>query len=127
VRVRHPYFKTAIGAAIVAILLSPVYWMVLTSLRSEADAAHSPPLLPPKALQTAAYKAAVLDNSAVQHAIVNSTMISFGTMALTLVLASTPWNQVMAVATVVAVPIVAVFVSPQRYIVGGLTIGGIKE
>jgi multiple sugar transport system permease protein len=39
----------------------------------------------------------------------------------------TPWNQVMAVATVVAVPIVAVFIGLQRYIVGGLTIGGIKE
>jgi multiple sugar transport system permease protein len=39
----------------------------------------------------------------------------------------TPWNQVMAVATVVAVPIVAVFIGLQRYIVGGLTLGGIKE
>jgi ABC-type maltose transport system permease subunit len=33
----------------------------------------------------------------------------------------------MAVATVVAVPIVAAFVLLQRYIVGGLTVGGIKE
>jgi multiple sugar transport system permease protein len=39
----------------------------------------------------------------------------------------TPWNQVMAVATLVAVPIVAVFIGLQRYIVGGLTLGGIKE
>jgi multiple sugar transport system permease protein len=39
----------------------------------------------------------------------------------------TPWNQVMAVATVVAVPIVAAFVVLQRYIVGGLTIGSVKE
>jgi ABC-type maltose transport system permease subunit len=33
----------------------------------------------------------------------------------------------MAVATVVAVPIVVAFIALQRYIVGGLTIGGIKE
>ena len=44
-----------IGTIIVAILLFPVYWMVLTSLRSEADAAHSPPLLPTTHLQTDAY------------------------------------------------------------------------
>jgi ABC-type maltose transport system permease subunit len=31
------------------------------------------------------------------------------------------------VATVVAVPIVLVFIAIQRYIVGGLTLGGIKE
>jgi multiple sugar transport system permease protein len=39
----------------------------------------------------------------------------------------TPWDQVMAVATVVALPIVAVFIGLQRYIVGGLTLGGVKE
>jgi multiple sugar transport system permease protein len=39
----------------------------------------------------------------------------------------TPWNQVMAVATVVAIPIVVAFIALQRYIVGGLTVGGIKE
>jgi multiple sugar transport system permease protein len=39
----------------------------------------------------------------------------------------TPWSQVMAVATVVAIPIVVVFIAIQRYIVGGLTLGGIKE
>ena len=86
-RVRHPYAKTTIGVAIVAVMLFPVYWMVLTSLRSETDAVHSPPLILPKALQTAAYTAAVFDNSEVQHAILNSTIISLGTMLLTLLLA----------------------------------------
>jgi len=274
-RTRHPYVKTAIGTAIVVILLFPVYWMVLTSLRTETDAAHSPPLIAPSHLDTAAYSTAVFDNPDVKQAIVNSAIISFGTMALTLLLAvpaayvlarrrvrfvgvallillvtqllpgiavatplfvifkklallnsylgiiladatltvpfailvlrpfflriprdlesaalvdgcrpfgafmrvvlpvsrsgvitvavlsfllawgeflfalslttsndvqpltvalatfssstGTPWNQIMAVATVVAVPIVAVFIGLQRYIVGGLTIGGIKE
>jgi len=274
-RSKHPYRKTVIGVAIVAILLFPVYWMLLTSLRSEADASKSPPLIAPTHLRTDAYNAAVFDNPDVMHAIVNSAIIATGTMLLTLVLAvpaayvlarrrvrfvgvallillvtqllpgiavatplfvifkhlallnsylgviladatltvpfailvlrpfflriprdlesaamvdgcrpfgaflrivlpvsrpgvitvavlsfllawgeflfalslttstdvqpltvalakfssstGTPWNQVMAVATVVAVPIVAVFIGLQRYIVGGLTLGGIKE
>jgi multiple sugar transport system permease protein len=249
--------------------------MVLTSLRSEADAGHSPPLLAPTHLQADAYTTAVFDNPDVRQAIVNSAIIAFGTMVVTLLLSvpaayvlarrrvrfvglallillvtqllpgiavatplfvifkhltllnsylgiiladatltvpfailvlrpfflriprdleaaamvdgcrplgafvrivlpvsrpgvitvavlsfllawgeflfalslttstdvqpltvalakfssstGTPWNQVMAVATVVAVPIVAVFIGLQRYIVGGLTLGGIKE
>src|SRR3954454_265716 len=274
-RSKHPRRKTAIGIVLVAILLFPVYWMVLTSLRSEADAAHSPPLLFPTHLRTGAYTTAVFDNPNVTHAIVNSAIIATGTMLLTLLLSvpaayvlarrrvrfvglallillvtqllpgiavatplfvifkhlallnsyvgliladatitvpfailvlrpfflriprdleaaahfdgcrplgaflrvvlpvsrsgvvtvavlsfllawgeflfalsltttndvqpltvalatfssstGTPWNQVMAVATVVAVPIVVAFVALQRYIVGGLTVGGIKE
>jgi len=39
----------------------------------------------------------------------------------------TKWNLLMAVATTVAIPIVAVFVGLQRFIVGGLTAGSIKE
>jgi multiple sugar transport system permease protein len=195
-RSRHPYRKTVIGVIGVAVLLFPVYWMVLTSLRSEADAAHSPPLLAPTRLRTDAYSAAVFDNPDVTHAIVNSAILvlrpfflripkdlesaamvdgcrpfgaflrvvlpvsrpgvitvavlsfllawgeflfalsvttSTDVQPLTVALAKfssstgTPWNQVMAVATVVAVPIVAVFIGLQRYIVGGLTLGGIKE
>jgi multiple sugar transport system permease protein len=274
-RSRHPYRKTAIGIVLVAILLFPVYWMVLTSLRSEADAGHSPPLLAPTHLRIDAYTSAVFENPDIKQAIVNSTIIALGTMLITLLLAvpaayvlarrrvrfvslallillvaqllpgiavatplfvifkhltllnsylgiiladatltvpfailvlrpfflripkdlesaamvdgcrplgaflrvvlpvsrpgvitvavlsfllawgeflfalslttstdvqpltvalakfssstGTPWNQVMAVATVVAVPIVAVFIGLQRYIVGGLTLGGIKE
>ncbi len=33
----------------------------------------------------------------------------------------------MAVATTVAIPVVAVFVALQRFIVGGLTTGAMKE
>jgi multiple sugar transport system permease protein len=39
----------------------------------------------------------------------------------------TQWNNMMAVATTVAVPIVVVFIALQRYIVGGLTSGATKE
>ncbi|MCB0070252.1 MAG: carbohydrate ABC transporter permease [Caldilineaceae bacterium] len=39
----------------------------------------------------------------------------------------TEWNRLMAVATTVALPIIIVFASLQRYIVGGLTAGSVKE
>jgi multiple sugar transport system permease protein len=39
----------------------------------------------------------------------------------------TQWNNMMAVSTVVALPIIAVFASLQRFIVGGLTSGAVKE
>jgi multiple sugar transport system permease protein len=272
---RGGWRKTVIGTVIVAVLLFPVYWMLLTSARTEADAAKVPPALLPTHLDFSAYSRAVLHNDAVTNAIVNSVVISTGTMLLTMLLAvpaayvlarrhvrgvslallillitqllpgiavatplfvifkrlellnsypgviladatitvpfailvlrpfflriprdleaaalvdgcrplgafvrivlpisragivtvaalsfllawgeflfalsltttndiqpltvalatfssstGTPWNQVMAVATVVAVPIVVAFIALQRYIVGGLTIGGIKE
>lgn len=36
------------------------------------------------------------------------------------------WNQLMAAATVVSAPVVVAFLALQRYIVGGLTAGGVK-
>jgi multiple sugar transport system permease protein len=272
---RPGWHKTVVGTVIVGILLFPVYWMVLTSARTEADAARTPPALLPTQLDFTAYSKAVVHNDTVLDAILNSVVISTGTMLLTLLLGvpaayvlarrhvrgvslvlllllvtqllpgiavatplfvifkqlgllnsfvgivladatltvpfailvlrpfflripgdlaaaalvdgcrplgaflrvvlpvarsgvvtvaalsfllawgeflfalslttsndiqpltvalatfssstGTPWNQVMAVASVVAVPIVVAFVALQRYIVGGLTIGGIKE
>jgi len=39
----------------------------------------------------------------------------------------TQWNDLMAVSTVVALPIIIVFSALQRFIVGGLTAGAVKE
>lgn len=39
----------------------------------------------------------------------------------------TKWNNMMAVSTVVAFPIILIFASLQRFIVGGLTSGAVKE
>ena len=39
----------------------------------------------------------------------------------------TQWNALMAISTVVALPIVLVFAALQRFIVGGLTAGATKE
>jgi multiple sugar transport system permease protein len=86
-RRRGGYGHTAIGVVIVGVLLFPVYWMVLTSLRSEADAVRTPPELLPTGLTGSAYEAGVFDNDMVMRAIGSSAIISLGTMALTLLLA----------------------------------------
>lgn len=39
----------------------------------------------------------------------------------------TQWNDMMAVSTVIALPIILIFASLQRFIVGGLTSGAVKE
>ena len=39
----------------------------------------------------------------------------------------TQWNKLMAVATTIALPIIVIFASLQRYIVGGLVAGSVKE
>lgn len=39
----------------------------------------------------------------------------------------TEWNNLMAVSTVVALPIILIFAGLQRFIVGGLTSGAVKE
>lgn len=39
----------------------------------------------------------------------------------------TEWNKLMAVATTIAIPIIIIFASLQRYIVSGLTTGAVKE
>jgi arabinogalactan oligomer/maltooligosaccharide transport system permease protein len=40
--------------------------------------------------------------------------------------ANTPWSQFAAMSIVVSVPVVVVFFALQKYIVGGLTMGGVK-
>jgi multiple sugar transport system permease protein len=79
--------RTAIAAVIVAVLLFPVYWMLLTSLRTEAEAAQTPPQLLPNGIDLSAYDAAVLHNDTVARATLNSLIISSGTMILTMLLA----------------------------------------
>lgn len=39
----------------------------------------------------------------------------------------TPWNGVMAAAVLSALPVVIVFLFLQKYLVGGLSAGGVKS
>jgi arabinogalactan oligomer/maltooligosaccharide transport system permease protein len=40
--------------------------------------------------------------------------------------AQTPWSRFCAMALVIALPVAIVYLSLQKYIVGGLTVGGVK-
>lgn len=79
---------TAIGIVIVAIYLFPVYWMVISSLKSAAGIFAYPPEFFPSAPTLDAYREAVFDNDVVRTAIRNSAIIATGTMLVTLVLAA---------------------------------------
>jgi multiple sugar transport system permease protein len=82
------YGKTVIGTLFVLAYLFPVYWMVATSLKSGAAIFATPPHLVPFPPVFEPYTEAVINNPATLSAIVDSVIISIGTMVLTLVLAT---------------------------------------
>jgi multiple sugar transport system permease protein len=85
---RLGYGKTLIGTLFVLAYLFPVYWMVATSLKTSSAIFATPPQVVPTPLVFTAYVEAVVNNPLTIHAIVNSAIISVGTMVFTLVLAA---------------------------------------
>jgi multiple sugar transport system permease protein len=85
---RRGYGRTLIGTVFVLAYLFPVYWMVATSLKTSAGIFATPPQVVPSPLVVSAYVDAVINNPLTIRAIANSTIISVGTMAFTLVLAA---------------------------------------
>ncbi len=79
---------TAIGIVIVSIYLFPVYWMVISSLKTTAGIFAYPPEFLPSAPTLDSYREAVFENNVVRTAIRNSAIIATGTMLVTLVLAA---------------------------------------
>jgi multiple sugar transport system permease protein len=84
---RSRYFKTAVGTTFVLAYLFPVYWMITTSLKPDAAIFATPPKLLPIPPDFRAYILEVLNNSRLIVSIINSVIISLGTMLLTLLLA----------------------------------------
>ena len=82
------YGRMLIALLFVLVYLFPVYWMVATSLKTSAAIFATPPQLVPSPPVFTAYSVAVINNPATIRAIINSAIISLGTMALTLVLAA---------------------------------------
>jgi multiple sugar transport system permease protein len=82
------YGRMLIAVLFVAAYLFPVYWMVATSLKTSGAIFASPPQIVPSPPVFTAYSVAVINNPATLRAIVNSMILSLGTMALTLVLAA---------------------------------------
>jgi len=84
---RNPYIKTVIGTLLLLVYLFPVYWMIATSLKSRTDIFATPPTLFPIPPDFGSYAREVVNNPELVEVIINSVIISFGTMLLTLVLA----------------------------------------
>jgi len=82
------YGRMLIAILFVLVYLFPVYWMVATSLKTSAAIFATPPQVVPSPPVFTAYSVAVINNPATIRAILNSTIISLGTMVLTLVLAA---------------------------------------
>jgi len=82
------YGRMLIAILFVLVYLFPVYWMVATSLKTSAAIFATPPQVVPSPPVFTAYGVAVINNPATIRAILNSTIISLGTMVLTLVLAA---------------------------------------
>lgn len=85
--ISRPQVKTVLAGLIVMVYLFPVYWMVATSLKTPPAIFASPPQIIPYEPVLTAYRDAVINNEIVQRALLNSVIISFGTMVLTLILA----------------------------------------
>jgi multiple sugar transport system permease protein len=81
------YFKTVIATLFVLAYLFPVYWMVATSLKSGGEIFAIPPKLIPIPPNFAAYSEEVIHNPTLITVLLNSVIISLGTMLLTLMLA----------------------------------------
>ena len=84
----RPWLLTGIASLIVLVYLFPVYWMVVTSLKTPPDIFSSPPNLIPNPIDFSSYQKAVIDNTVVHRAFLSSLIIATGTMLLTLLLAT---------------------------------------
>ena len=85
---RRGYGRTLVAMLFVIVYLFPVYWMVATSLKTSGAIFASPPQVVPSPIVFNAYVQAVINNPTTVKAIVNSAIISVGTMLLTLALAA---------------------------------------
>lgn len=79
---------TLLGTLFVLVYLFPVYWMVVTSLKTMPAIFATPPQVIPSPPVFTAYLEAVINNPLTIRSIINSTIISFGTMLFTLLLAA---------------------------------------
>lgn len=85
---RRGYGRTAIALVFVAIYMFPVYWMVVTSIKTPPAIFASPPQIFPSHPTFEAYRTAVIHNGTVLRSVRNSTIIAVGTTLLTLMLAT---------------------------------------
>lgn len=79
---------TLLGIVLLATFLFPVYWMVITSFKSNTEVLTYPPRFVPSVWDSSAYQDQVLRNAVFLRYYLNSTIVGLGTMVLSVSLAS---------------------------------------
>jgi multiple sugar transport system permease protein len=86
-RLRGENVRTVVGVVITAVYLLPVYWMLNTSFKAQADVFERPPALVPLPPTFAAYQSAVFGDPDIGRGLANTAVIATGTTLLTLIVA----------------------------------------
>lgn len=77
-----------LSVALLILIMFPLYWMIVTSLKHEIEVFASPPTLFPEVINTATYSAQLKSGDFnMFQAFANSTIISLSSMLISLVLA----------------------------------------
>jgi multiple sugar transport system permease protein len=79
---------TVLAIILLAIFLFPVYWMVITSFKSNAEILTYPPRFVPSVWDFSAYQDQVLRNSVFLRYYLNSAIVGIGTMILSVSMAA---------------------------------------
>src|SRR5581483_744246 len=79
---------TALGLFCTVIMIFPLYWVVISSLKNTPELFGTPPTLFPHQIDWTPYIANFVQNQDMLHYMANSLYIAVGTMVLTLILAS---------------------------------------
>jgi multiple sugar transport system permease protein len=77
---------TALGLFCTAIMLFPLYWVIVSSLKNTVELFRSPPTLFPQQIDWSPYIANFVQNQDMLHYMGNSLQIALGTMLLSLLL-----------------------------------------
>ncbi len=79
---------TALGVLCTLILIFPLYWVIVSSLKNTVELFRSPPTLFPLQIDWTPYITNFVQNQDMEHYIGNSLQIAIGTMVLSLLLAA---------------------------------------
>ncbi len=81
-------FLTALGLFCTVIMIFPLYWVIVSSLKNTAELFRTPPTLFPLQIDWTPYITNFVQNQDMLHYMANSLYIALGTTILTLVLAA---------------------------------------
>jgi ABC-type glycerol-3-phosphate transport system permease component len=109
-----------------AVLLFPVYWMLAASFQPNSELIKSPPNLLPQIVQAENYTR-ILTTPRYLTYFKNSIIVSSATVALSFIGEfEYNWAGMMALSVAASLPMIAIFIFLQRYMISGLTQGAVK-